>query len=314
MLGTVNVYYIFYGNWSSTAKQILVDFASKVGGSGWWNINTTYTNGAGTKLTNSVKFVSQYQYTTSSNYSKVLANWDVDNIVTNTINQNHLPKDPNAVYVVLSSKDVGESSGACGWHTSTSIGNTSIKYAWVGDPTQKLTGCLTDWISLNGDLGADAALSTVAHELAETVTDPVGSGWYTLQASGGHDENADKCSTTNGTTLRASNGAKYNAILGTRKFLLQQNWVNVGSGYCASSYSATDLCPNDPKKTVPGLCGCGKVEPYDVASFHDAQGYACSDWRADDCTQAVAKFGYTAAQQASILTNCMAACGVCPVQ
>src|SRR4051794_10343041 len=41
MLGTVNVYYIWYGNWATnTATTILTDFASSIGGSAYYNINT----------------------------------------------------------------------------------------------------------------------------------------------------------------------------------------------------------------------------------------------------------------------------------
>jgi len=43
MLGTTNVYYIWYGNWSgNSATTILTDLASSIGGSGYFNINTTY--------------------------------------------------------------------------------------------------------------------------------------------------------------------------------------------------------------------------------------------------------------------------------
>ena len=43
ILGTTNVYYIFYGNWAgSTGPTILQNFASNIGGSEYFNINTTY--------------------------------------------------------------------------------------------------------------------------------------------------------------------------------------------------------------------------------------------------------------------------------
>ena len=51
MLGTVNIYYIWYGNWSgNSATTILTDFITSLGGSPYENINTTYYNGSSTHV------------------------------------------------------------------------------------------------------------------------------------------------------------------------------------------------------------------------------------------------------------------------
>lgn len=73
-----------------------------------------------------------------------------------------------------------------------------------------------------------------------------------------------------------------------------------------------DSCPNDPNKTQPGKCGCGKLERFDDPSFEDAQGYSCSSWQQDDCARAQEDFGYTAAQEKAILASCSLTCKVCP--
>ena len=45
MTGPVNVYYIWYGNWSgNSAVRILTDFAGGLNGSAWWNIQTSYVS------------------------------------------------------------------------------------------------------------------------------------------------------------------------------------------------------------------------------------------------------------------------------
>jgi len=55
MLGTTTVYYIWYGDWSgNSATTILTDFAQNIGGSPYYNINTTYTDGTNARVSNSV--------------------------------------------------------------------------------------------------------------------------------------------------------------------------------------------------------------------------------------------------------------------
>src|SRR5213078_1910919 len=48
LLGTTNVYLIWYGDWTKdpAAQPILTDLVSNIGGSPYFNINTTYYNGS----------------------------------------------------------------------------------------------------------------------------------------------------------------------------------------------------------------------------------------------------------------------------
>src|SRR5438034_6563304 len=41
MLGTTNIYYIWYGTWNAGAVSILTNLAQNIGGSPYFNINTT---------------------------------------------------------------------------------------------------------------------------------------------------------------------------------------------------------------------------------------------------------------------------------
>src|SRR5206468_10736984 len=57
ILGTTNVYYIWYGNWSgNSATTILTALASNMGGSPYFNINTTYYDGSNQHVANSVHY------------------------------------------------------------------------------------------------------------------------------------------------------------------------------------------------------------------------------------------------------------------
>jgi hypothetical protein len=235
ILGTTRVYYVYYGDFSgNTAPTILEAFAASVGGSGYWNVETTYDDGNGNHLANAVSFGGS----TTDAYSRgtALGDADVEAIVAAKIGSGALPADANGVYFVLTSADVTETSGFCtqycGWHTHAAIGGVDVKYAFVGNPDRCPSACEAQTTGPNGNAGADGMASVVAHELDEAATDPDLNAWYDRRGY----ENADKCAWTFGTTYTAANGAKANVRLGTRDYLIQQNWVNASGGYCAMSY------------------------------------------------------------------------------
>jgi hypothetical protein len=235
ILNTTNVYYIWYGNWSgNTAVTILTDLANSIGGSPYFNINTTYYNGSNVHVTNSV----HYAGSTTDNYSHgtSLSDSAVQAVVSSAITSGRLPKDTNGLYFVLTSADVTESSGFCtqycGWHTHGTISSSDIKYSFVGNPDRCINSCAAQSIGPNGNAGADGMASIIAHELEETVTDPDLNAWYDNRGA----ENADKCAWTFGTEYTTANGAKANMHLGSRDYLIQRNWVNASGGFCATQY------------------------------------------------------------------------------
>lgn len=235
ILGTTNVYYIWYGNWTgNSATTILTDFAQSIGGSPYFNINTTYYDGTGEHVSNSVA----YGGATTDDYShgKSLSDSAIFAVVSSAITSGRLPSDPSGTYFVLTSADVTASSGFCtsycGWHTHGTVGTVDIKYAFVGNPDRCPSACEMQTTSPNGNAGADGMASILAHELEEAVTDPDLNAWYDRRGQ----ENADKCAWTFGTTYTVANGSKANVQLGTRDWLIQQNWVNAGTGGCAMSY------------------------------------------------------------------------------
>ncbi|HZQ63147.1 MAG TPA: hypothetical protein VFC24_17455 [Casimicrobiaceae bacterium] len=231
---TNNIYYIWYGNWTgNSALTILTDFANNIGGSPYFNINSSYYDGSGKTVPNAVHYAGQ----TNDKYSQgsVLNDSQVQSVVASAINSGSLPKDPAGVYFVLTSSDVNESSGFCtqycGWHTHGTIGGIDVKYSFVGNPDRCPSACAAQTTSPNGNAGADGMASIIAHELSEAVTDPDLNAWYDTRGY----ENADKCAWNFGATQTA-NGAKWNVALGTRDYLIQQNWVNASGGYCALKY------------------------------------------------------------------------------
>src|SRR5262249_39568045 len=99
LLNTVNVYYIWYGNWTgNNAPTLLQNLAAAIGGSPYFNINTTYYNSAGLKVSGLVHFGGY----TNDNYSQgsALSDAQVQAVVSSAISSGRLPKDTNGVYFV----------------------------------------------------------------------------------------------------------------------------------------------------------------------------------------------------------------------
>lgn len=235
MLGTPTVYYIWYGDWSgNTAPEILEHFAQNVGGSPYYNINTTYTDAAGIPLSNAVAFGGSVAdaYSQGSSLSDV----QLQQVVGDAIGSGSLPRDENGVYFVLTSADVTATSGFCssycGWHTHASVDGSDIKFAFVGNPERCPQACAEQTVGPNGNAGADAMVNLVAHELVEATSDPHLDAWYDRRGF----ENADKCAWTFGYMYQTANGALANMKLGGRDYLIQQNWANARGGYCAKAY------------------------------------------------------------------------------
>jgi hypothetical protein len=237
ILGTTNMYYIWYGNWTgNTAVQILTDFANNIGGSPYYNINTVYGDASRNRVSNSVHFGGS----ANDNYSlgSSLSDRDIQTIVSNAITSGALPKDTNGVYFVLTSADVSETSGFCNsycaWHTFGIIGGSNIKYSFCGNTERCLDTCasLNKTKSPNDNPGADNMIDSIAHELEEAVVDPNLNAWYDRIGR----ETADKCAYKYGTTYTVSNGSLANMRLGTRDYLIQQNWNRLNGGFCTLSF------------------------------------------------------------------------------
>lgn len=236
MLGTVNVYYIWYGNWpDSHPSDVLNNLASSIGGSPYFNINATYFDSSNRHVSNSVA----YKGSTTDNYSHgtSLTDANIAGIVSDALTSGRLPTDTNGVYFVLTSADVDATSGFCshycGWHTHGTLNGSNIKYSFVGNAARCPGSCeAQQGVSPNNDPGVDGMASVIAHELEESTTDPDLNAWYDNFGN----ENADKCAWTWGTTYLTSNGSTANMKLGAMDYLIQRNWVNANKGYCALSY------------------------------------------------------------------------------
>ena len=104
--------------------------------------------------------------------------------------------DPNTLYLIYGTTPRGNAP-FCGFHTFGSYKRHPIQVAWFFnldgdascDPHDSFTG---------HSQGLAALANVTAHELAETITDPRGLGWFAL---GGRGEIGDKCAFVEDTTF-----------------------------------------------------------------------------------------------------------------
>ncbi|HVE84651.1 MAG TPA: hypothetical protein VND93_17460 [Myxococcales bacterium] len=233
--GTPNVYFIWYGSWTgNTAQPILVDFITNLGGSPWFQINTKYPAFAGGSPSGVVIYGGSVDDAYSHGPS--LSDTDLAAVVAGQFASGGLPLDPNGIFVILGSSDVTATSGFCsaycGQHSSAVYNGSTFRYVFVGNADRCPSACSPQALSPNGNAGADAMANALANELSTTITDPLLTAWYDRDGF----ESADKCAWTYGGTYTTSNGAKANVRLGTRDYLLQENWVPTNrGGVCAQN-------------------------------------------------------------------------------
>jgi len=232
---TVNVYYIWYGNWkggpkpsdSPTTVQLLQTFARGIGATPFFNILTTYGDTTD-NVTGNVHFAKQTTMLTYPN-GKNLTDASILKIVSGA-----LPSDTNGVYFVFTTSDVNETSGFCtsycGWHTNGTVNGADIKYSFIGNPDRCPTSCEGQSKGPNSDNGADGIANIMSHELSEATTDPDLSAWW--QTATG-EEVGDLCAWKWGTLLGGTLGnGGYNETFGGKNWFLQMEWENSRKGGC----------------------------------------------------------------------------------
>ncbi|KAK9835007.1 hypothetical protein WJX81_003699 [Elliptochloris bilobata] len=260
MSNGLQIYNIWYGNWNTfsdgtaqfpTTFKVLTDMSKSIGGKPWYKINTGYymtVNGQKA----SVKPGATYKgYAAVPNNGLcwqgfALSNDQIFAVIDCLFRQNALPYSNDAVYVFLAASNVnnpGFCTAFCGWHTyGYDSLNRVTRFAFIGSPAICYDKCTAQSgaqgvSSPNNNAEADGMASIIAHELAESVTDPLINAWYNKDGY----ENADICAWTFGSALYPAGNYKGMANLKwtckspcvSRNYLIQQNFVNSGNGFCA---------------------------------------------------------------------------------
>lgn len=222
----------------SSDASLVGFFLSHLGGSAYFNINTSYTNGSGVRIANVVNYSGYWANNTSApSGTQSVSDAQMVSMLQSGFNSGSLTYDPSAVYAIFTSGAVNLGGGFgtqyCAYHThgTVTIGGVARTVLYAAMPYNYAypSACTSGFAAANGDPGADYEVNTLAHEIEETTTDEMGNAWFDRRGF----ENADKCAWTWGTTYTTPFGTA-NIKVGGKDFLVQRNWV--ASGGCALSF------------------------------------------------------------------------------
>ena len=214
----------------SADGSLIGTFLRGLGGSSYWAVNTTYSDGSGS-VGQSVGYTGYWVNTTDPGSKPTDA--QIQSMVTGGFSSGKIAYGPETIYLVFTGPGVnlggGFGSQYCAYHGHFSSSYGDVKYAAQPYNADYPSGC-TAGQSPNGDVAADAEVNTLAHEIEEAASDPDLNAWFDRRGY----ENADKCAWDFGTTSGPT-GARWNISVGGKNFLVQQNWINSGSGGCRLS-------------------------------------------------------------------------------
>ncbi len=260
MHGTVNVYFIWYGQVSGTISSLLPTYVKNLSESSYLAMNSVYGDGTG-PTTSTLAFggattdaiianaygLKGAPYSQGTKLTDANIKTEVDRAIAKVF-----PRDPNGVYFVVADSSALVTAGGlttcnplCGFHTDGVTSTTRIKYGYIVDPSSTSCGCrwpvaplpLKPTQSSPHDIETDSTISVFTHELVETLTDPYPNAAPAWQVQGAKSvtENADLCEDFSGPVYYGGHpdflgnltpGGFANLHLGSDDYLVQMDWVN----------------------------------------------------------------------------------------
>jgi hypothetical protein len=112
-----------------------------------------------------------------------------------------------------------QQDGYCAYHSHLTSGSSAVLYAVL--PYEAPTGVCWSGQAPNGDEG-DSVVNTASHEQNESITDPLGTGWYDSAGN----EIGDKCHLMFGPAIASTSTGMYNEKINGHGYWLQEMWSN----------------------------------------------------------------------------------------
>ncbi len=190
---------------------------------------------------------------TGPGWSDCVTDAQLQDELEHVLRADRLPAGGDNIYLIVtpnglgSCEDAGSSAcalggpetGYCGYHSSTDAGTL---YAVI--PYNAVPGHCQPSNPRPNASTADPALSTISHEQAETITDPLGNAW--ISANG--DEIGDVCLSDFGPALGGSGASAWDESINGHHYWLQELYGRVQGG-----------CVARPAPDAVWIAGSGQV-------------------------------------------------------
>lgn len=243
----------------------------------------------------------------AATYPKCLTDGQLQAEITRLIAADGLPQGTGAnapIYFVVTPSTVNVCADStscadttfCAYHSSYVNVGSDVLYSTIpmffsgASPAQNPKACQFDHNALpqepNAD-PADIAIKYLSHEDNETITDPLGTGWWD---SNGGNEDGDNCTAfgtlapANGTNPNAflptlggsaASGTLFNQFINSNQYYIQSEWSN-GEVNCEMRPTASSITPTFTTPSGP-LYVSGSIG-FDPTASTSAGGYTSVTW------------------------------------